>query len=89
MRRLAYPTVAALAVAASLLLIRSDRVLPRVEVENSAPTRSTADRFLPALSAAVVPSGTRDCCNGGCAPADRWVRVFEAKLAGGADVHDL
>ena len=77
------------AVAASLLLIRSNRVVPRVEVEGSAPTRSAADRFLRALLAAVVPSGTLDCCNGGCALADGWVRVFEAKLAGGADVHDL
>ncbi len=71
MRRLTYPTVAALAVAASVrALIRSDRVLLPVEVENSAPTRSATERFLRALSASVVPSERLSCCNGGCARSD-------------------
>ena len=71
MRRLTYVHRRALAVGASVgALIRSDRVLLRVEVEDSAPSRSAEERFLRALPASVVPSGTRDCCNGGCAGAD-------------------
>jgi hypothetical protein len=71
MRRLTYPTVAALAVAASVLpLIRSDRILLRVEVEDSARRGRRPSGSCGRLWAWVVPSGTRDCCNGGCALAD-------------------
>jgi hypothetical protein len=71
-----------------VLPTRSDGVLLRGGRGQRA-TRSAAEPFLRALLASVVPLGTLDCCNGGCALADRWVTVFEARLAGGADVHDL